>query len=284
MRFTSRLLILVPFLAGAALAETAAGISAKHYRAMLEELTNYVKANPEAKDLEQAYDDGLQAAYLLEDSGKMQSFAYGKFTLLKARAPLPVQELAQTAMFYAQFTYQAGKKDELAKFVEEVKALGESSGSPMFAQVLQQIEATLRKPGVGDVLEIRGTGTIGEAVDLANLKGKVVLVDFWATWCGPCIAEMPNLLSTYAEFKDKGFEIIGVSIDQTLDPLKNYIAAEKVSWPNLWDPGQKDSMAEKYGITSIPALFLVGKDGKVAAVNSRGPALRQQVARLLAAE
>ncbi len=285
MRSTSRFLVFLSLLSAPLMAaETAAAISAKHYRALLEDLSAYVKSHPDAADLDQAFDDGLQAAYLLEDSEKMLSFAYGKFTLLKGRSPLPLQELAQTAMFYSQFAYQAGKKADLASFVDEVKALGESSGSPIFGQVLQQIEALLRKPGVGDVLEIRGTATHGEAIDLADLKGKVVLVDFWATWCGPCIAEMPNLKSAYAEFKDKGFEIIGVSIDQSLDPLKKYLAAEKTPWSTLWDPGQKESMADKYGITSIPALFLVGKDGKVAAVNSRGPALARDVARLLAAD
>ena len=138
----------------------------------------------------------------------------------------------------------------------------------------------LNRPGVGEVMELKFTSLAGKEIDLADMKGKVVLIDFWATWCGPCIAELPNVRKAYEDYHDKGFEIIGISLDKAKDEakLKSFVKDENMPWPQAFDgKGCQTALAQQYGIRSIPATFLVGKDGKIVSSNLRGPALSSAV-------
>jgi thiol-disulfide isomerase/thioredoxin len=113
----------------------------------------------------------------------------------------------------------------------------------------------------------------GSPVSMADLKGKVVVIDFWATWCGPCVAEMPNMKKLYAEFKDKGVEFVGVSLDRPkaqggLDSLKAFVENNKVEWPQFYDGAPE--FAKTWHINAIPTVFLVDADGKLATVEARG--------------
>lgn len=150
-----------------------------------------------------------------------------------------------------------------------------------------------------DPIELTYTAVDGRKVDLRELRGKVVLLDFWATWCPPCLQELPNVVKTYQQYHDQGFEIVGISCDVAPDragasgkswaktgpELIAFTQAHAMPWPQSYE-GRKhneggNTLAARFAVTGIPATFLLGKDGRIAATNVLGDDLPAQVARLL---
>jgi thiol-disulfide isomerase/thioredoxin len=124
---------------------------------------------------------------------------------------------------------------------------------------------------------------MGNALSVAKYKGKVVLVDFWATWCGPCVAELPNVLKAYQQHHGSGFEIIGISLDSDEQKLKDFIKTRNMPWVQYFDgKGWKNKLAGKYGVNSIPMTYLLDGEGKIIGKNLRGEALEKAVATALA--
>ncbi len=116
----------------------------------------------------------------------------------------------------------------------------------------------------------------GEILALSSLKGKYVLIDFWASWCGPCRQENPNVVKTYAKYKDKGFEIFGVSLDKDKAAWIRAIENDRLVWKHVSDLQYWNSVgAQAYGVNSIPMTFLLDPAGKIVAKGLRGPALEQ---------
>jgi thiol-disulfide isomerase/thioredoxin len=133
-------------------------------------------------------------------------------------------------------------------------------------------------------LELSFTSVDGKKVDLADLRGKVVLVDFWATWCPPCVEEVPSLVETYGKFKDKGFEIVGISLDQDKSALEKFTAENKMTWPQFFDgKGWDNELAKRFNIQSVPTMWLLDREGKLADANPRSR-LEQAVETALAAK
>jgi len=113
-------------------------------------------------------------------------------------------------------------------------------------------------------------------------RGKVVLVDFWATWCGPCRREMPQVKALYERLHDQGFDVVGVSLDADQEALAAYLEENAIVWDTLAGDGTQE-LAEKYGVRGIPTMMLVDRDGKIVGVAHNVAALAPMVEKLLAA-
>ena len=110
-----------------------------------------------------------------------------------------------------------------------------------------------------------------EKLGPASFKGKYLLIDFWASWCGPCRRENPNVKRAYNAYKDKGFEVLGVSTDRTETPWKQAVEKDGISWNQVRD--DKGIVSSKFGITSIPTIYLVNPEGIIVGKNVRGASL-----------
>jgi peroxiredoxin len=122
----------------------------------------------------------------------------------------------------------------------------------------------------------------GKPIALESYRGKYVLIDFWASWCGPCRQENPNIVRTYEKFKGNNFEILGVSLDNNKDKWLKAIQDDQLTWAQVSDLKYwKNAVAVQYGVQSIPANFLLDKEGKIIAKGLRGPALEQTLEKIL---
>jgi len=120
-------------------------------------------------------------------------------------------------------------------------------------------------------------------IALSSLKGKVVLLDFWASWCRPCRAENPNVVKLYNKYKDRGFTVYSVSLDQNKDKWIAAITKDQLTWSNHVSEltGWKSSAGNKYGVSSIPKTFLIDANGKIIAYDLRGNDLEKKLSEIL---
>ncbi|MYC77746.1 redoxin domain-containing protein [Candidatus Poribacteria bacterium] len=263
------------------------------YDALIEKLGTFIKTYPKHRQVDEAYyflgtilielqrtEEGIE---VLEELIKDYPFAtYVEPSLLTLglaydkigehhKADALYEKLANHPKYrsgrYAVTAQQLLEQDKTERTGEISSASG-ASPHPSRHQFVNKLAPDFR------VMDIRG-----EELTLEQYRGQVVLLDFWATWCGPCIAEMPNVKLAYAKHRDRNFQIIGISLDTSIAPLEAYIQGEGIEWRQYLD--STGQIGRLYGVRAIPSTFLIDGAGIVRRVNLRGLALERAVAELV---
>ncbi len=227
----------------------------------------YMQANQEGN---QAKADSIVAIYDAE-AAKADS---AKIEIVKANASTALAAFLVNEIYGHQ---------GLEKMLEGKALLTEGAYSSTYYKMLAESIDKLEKVAVGkEAPDFTLPSANGDSISLSSLKGKVLLVDFWASWCGPCRAENPNVVKIYADYKDKGFDILGVSLDNDKAAWLKAIEDDHLTWNHVSDlQGWKNAAAQLYAVSSIPHTVLIGKDGKIIANDLRGDELRAKIAELL---
>jgi peroxiredoxin len=241
----------------------------KKYDAQLTPLYDKYAIARKAKDKAQM--DDLEKQMDIIDSTKTED-VYGNYLKAHPTSPIAIFVLQD----YAGYAVDADKIEPLYNKLPENEK-GYSAGKTLKGQIDIAKLTGIGKPA----LEFTQNDTLDKPVSLSNFKGKYVLLDFWASWCGPCRAENPNVVAAYNKYKGKGFSILSVSLDQpgAKEKWMKAIHDDNLTWTHVsdlkfWD----NAVAKEYGIQAIPQNFLIDPDGKIVGKDLRGDALEQKLA------
>jgi peroxiredoxin len=189
--------------------------------------------------------------------------------------------------YYLAESYKQLDKFDDAEALYKVVLADYGDVDPRLTQAAQQnlamMESERRLAIGGTPIPFEVTSLKGKPISPDRYRGKVLLLDFWATWCVPCRQEMPNVKKVYKKYNKEGFEIVGISLDRNKGDLDRYIDSNNITWPQYYDGKYwQNEVATKYGISSIPATYLIDKSGKIRYKSLRGPQLERAVQKLLA--
>jgi peroxiredoxin len=317
-RWTSGLLVVVLGAAGGAHAQapkaaSVAAIQDEHDHALLRDLKAYVEGHPRADDLEQAYmaifnkaiehdwfaeNEAIASRYLAEyPDGAIQSLARIVATMARAQGGQFGEALAR----YKELMQGLGRPEQeefAANFADTLASAASAAGdytvarqvyetlldrygqSPTLRQKIRDDLARLDKVGK-PAPRIAAKDVKGSLVRIDDFQGKYVLIDFWATWCAPCVAELPRVQAAYGKYRDAGFDVVGVSLDETKSALLDFVQARNIPWRQVHNASSGGDLVEAFGVNSIPATFLIDPEGTIVRLDLRGPALETTLETLL---
>ena len=258
-------------------------------KVLVQKSTDFVRSFAKYKRVDEVY------YYLGNALVRLERVKEGITVFEKLNKELPDARYVPPSLLELGLAYdklsQHDKANATYKKLIEHKKFGSRSQAKLAKKILEQ-EITERKgqlpnrpqnpQGIGKVdwvgkpaPEFKVKDLKGKEISLEKYRGKVVLLDFWATWCGPCIAELPNVQKTYEKYKDKKFEIIGISLDRSATKLDNFLKKRELPWVHYWDDG--DKVADQYRVTAIPSMFLLDGKGIIRTTNLRGAKLEKAV-------
>lgn len=235
---------------------------------LYKEYSNHMKAqDKEAAAKTEAAIDALEA--------QQKEEVYGTYLKANPNSPLAIYALSQ----YAGYSIDGDKIEPIFNTLST-----ENQNTFSGTELKRKIEIA-KKTGIGKMaMDFTQNDTLGNPISLSSFKGKYVLVDFWASWCGPCRRENPNVVKVFNQYKDKGFHIIGVSLDQpgAKDRWMKAIHDDKLTWTHVSDlQFWNNEVAKQYGIQSIPQNLLLDPQGKIVAKNLRGETLGIELEKFL---
>ncbi len=216
--------------------------------------------------------------------GEQASFIEAAFALAKAEG-LDAKTFTLLNTNIGRALERDGRYKDAARVYKRLAPMLATSKNPNLVAYQPKMEGAVRRLQLpGNKVELKGTLQNGKPFEWSKYEGKVVLVDFWATWCSPCVAEMPNMKRNYEKYNSKGFEILGVNMDSNRQRFMKFIENRELPWDHITGTkeafGWDQPIAAHYGISSIPTQMLIGRDGKVIALNLRGKALDRKLEEL----
>lgn len=238
--------------------------------------------------MQSGYDQALLAAFQGEEGGREKLLAKaGELLAKEPRGPVVVSKIQQAlSLLEYEDPTSAGK------LADELKASFSGHADAKIAQAATDYAESAHKriALIGKDFDMPVKPHDNAEFDWASYRGKVVLVDFWATWCVPCLQELPNIKAAYDAYHEKGFEVLGVNMDKDRELLARFLSRQPLPWPTLVTPDEgvespfKSTFAKSIGIEGIPLVILIGKDGKVDSLHVRGERLEKRLAQLLDGE